>query len=56
MSEGRDRGTSFVVHLPLAQRAADERTRRRNFPLHTRIRDAAFTAARHAGRRLKGDP
>ena len=55
MSEGRDRGTTFVVHLPLAAKAAGKPTKRRKFTLHTRIGDAAFTAAR-AGRRQAAGP
>ena len=50
MSEGRDRGAIFIVRLPLATGATERRTRRRHIPLHARIRDAAFTAARLAGR------
>jgi signal transduction histidine kinase len=49
LSDGPDRGATFVVRLPLA-RTADEPTRRRKAPLHSRIHDAAFTAARLAGR------
>jgi signal transduction histidine kinase len=49
MSEGRDRGAAFIVHLPLTE-SADKRTRRRKFPVHERIRDAAFAAGRPAGR------
>ena len=45
MSEGKNRGTTFVVRLPLAK-SADKRTRRRKTPLHTRIHDAASTAGR----------
>jgi signal transduction histidine kinase len=52
LSEGRNRGATFIVRLPLAAGAAGKRTRRRNFPLHARIRDAAFTAARLAGRQV----
>ena len=52
MSEGRNKGATFVVRLPLAANAADKRTRRRKFPLHTRIRDAAFTAVRLASREV----
>ncbi len=44
-SEGQDRGATFVVWLPLSK-SADDRPRRRKNPLHTRIQDAAFTAAR----------
>ena len=51
-SEGRNRGATFVVRLPLAAGAPTKRTRRRNFMVHTRIRDAALTAARLAGRQV----
>jgi signal transduction histidine kinase len=50
MSDGPGRGTTFVVRLPLAANASGKRTKHRNFPLHTRIRDAAFSAARLAGK------
>jgi signal transduction histidine kinase len=46
-SQGQDKGATFVVRLPLAK-AADKRTKSRKSPLHTRIQDAAFTAARSA--------
>jgi signal transduction histidine kinase len=49
MSEGQDRGATFIVRLPLAK-SADRQTRRGKIPLHTRIHDAAFTAARLADR------
>jgi signal transduction histidine kinase len=49
MSEGKNRGTTFVVRLPLA-RSADKPRKRRKTPLHTRIHDAAFTAGRVVGR------
>jgi len=52
MSEGRDRGATFVVRLPLAAGAAERRTRRGSFTVHTRIRDAALNAARLAGRQV----
>ncbi|HXR93310.1 MAG TPA: ATP-binding protein [Steroidobacteraceae bacterium] len=52
MSEGRDRGATFIVRLPLAAGAVDKRKRRRNFAVHTRIRDAALNAARLAGRQV----
>ena len=52
MSEGPDRGAIFVVRLPLAAGAAEKRARRRNFTVHTRIRDAALNAARLAGRKV----
>jgi len=50
MSEGPGRGTTFVVQFPLAAGASAERAKRRNLQLPTRIRDAAFSAARMAGR------
>ncbi|MHB8815675.1 MAG: ATP-binding protein [Steroidobacteraceae bacterium] len=53
-SEGQDRGTTFIVRLPLAAKAADKRAKRRKFPLHTRIRDAAVTAARSASKQAAG--
>lgn len=52
MSEGRGRGTTFIVQLPLAASAPRDGARRRNFPVHVRIHDAAFTAARLAARQL----
>jgi signal transduction histidine kinase len=55
MSEGRDRGATFVVRLPLAAKKADDRPRRRKAAAHTRIRDAAHKAARVAGRQV-GNP
>jgi hypothetical protein len=51
MSEGKDRGSVFVVWLPLAK-SADKQAKRRKIPLHARIHDAAFTAAR-SGHRLR---
>lgn len=54
MSEGKDRGTTFVVRLPLAK-SADKKASRRKFPLHARIQDAAFTAGRQASRPSGGD-
>ena len=53
-SEGRDRGATFIVRLPLAAKAADKRAGRRKFKLNTRIRDAAFATARLAGRQVAG--
>ncbi len=52
MSEGQDRGTTFIVRLPLAAGSAAKRARRRNVLVHTRIRDAALNAARVAGRQM----
>lgn len=52
LSEGQDRGTTFVVRLPLAAAAAHRRAGDEEFPLHARVRDAAFAAARLAGRQL----
>ena len=52
MSEGRDRGATFIVRLPLAAGVTEKRMRRRNFTVHTRIRDAALNAARLAGRQV----
>jgi two-component system CheB/CheR fusion protein len=52
MSDGPGRGTTFVVRLPLAAGASGKRAKHRNFPLPTRIRDAAFSAARLAGRQV----
>lgn len=52
MSEGQDRGTTFIVRLPLAAGSAAKRARRRNVQVHTRIRDAALNAARVAGRQM----
>jgi signal transduction histidine kinase len=54
MSEGQGRGTTFIVRLPRAAKAADKRTKRRKSKVHTRISDAAFTAARLAGRQAAG--
>ena len=50
MSDGPGQGTTFVVRLPLAAAASDKRVKRRNVPLPTRIRDAAFSASCLAGR------
>jgi signal transduction histidine kinase len=50
-SEGKDRGSTFVVWLPLAK-SADKPAKRNKIPLHARIQDAAFTAAR-TGQRLR---
>jgi signal transduction histidine kinase len=50
-SEGKDRGSTFVVWLPLAK-SADKPAKRRQTPLHSRIHDAAFTAA-GSGQRLR---
>jgi len=52
LSEGQDRGTTFVVLLPLAAVAAHRRAGDCEFPLHARVRDAAFAAARLAGRQI----
>ncbi len=52
MSEGRDRGATFVVRFPLAAGSGNKRTKRRNFTVHSRIRDAARDTARLAGRRV----
>lgn len=52
MSEGHGRGTTFVVRLPMAAGAMRKRTKRRDVPLHTRIRDAAFTTASLGGRQV----
>ena len=49
-SEGCDRGTTFVVRLPMAATVGGKRTKDRKLGLHTRIRDAAFTTARLAAR------
>ena len=49
MSDGPGLGTTFVVRLPLAAGAAGKRSKRRKSPLPSRIRDAAFSAARLAG-------
>ncbi len=51
MSEGKDRGATFVVRLPLAK-SADKGTKGGKLPVHTRIHDAAFMAAR-SGQRLR---
>ena len=52
LSEGQDRGTTFVVRLPLAAAAAHRGAGDYAFPLHARVRDAAFAAARLAGRQI----
>jgi signal transduction histidine kinase len=52
MSDGPGKGTTFIVRLPLAAGASGKRSKHRNFPLPTRIRDAAFSAARLAGRQV----
>ncbi|MDE2263324.1 MAG: response regulator, partial [Gammaproteobacteria bacterium] len=52
MSEGQDRGATFVVRLPLATGSTGKRAKRRNPVVHSRIRDAALNAARLAGRQI----
>ncbi|MGH8200524.1 MAG: ATP-binding protein [Steroidobacteraceae bacterium] len=49
LSEGQDKGATFIVRLPLAKSAGKKTTRRKE-PLHARIQDAAFTATHLAGR------
>jgi signal transduction histidine kinase len=51
MSDGKGRGATFLVWLPLSK-SPDTRTKRRKPPLHARIHDAAFTADR-SGQRLR---
>jgi signal transduction histidine kinase len=52
-SAGRNRGATFIVRLPLAARPTEQRRKRRKVELPARIRDAAFTAARLAGRQAR---
>ncbi|HEX5458879.1 MAG TPA: ATP-binding protein [Steroidobacteraceae bacterium] len=52
MSDGQDRGATFAVRLPVAAGASGKKPKRRNVPLSTRIRDAAFATARLAGRQV----
>ena len=52
LSEGQDRGTTFVVRLPLAAAAAHRAAGDCEVPLHARVRDAAFAATRLAGRQI----
>jgi signal transduction histidine kinase len=49
LSEGQDKGATFIVRLPRAK-SAGKKTTRRKAPLHARIQDAAFTATHLAGR------
>ena len=55
ISEGCDRGASFIVRLPLAADAAGKRPKRRNFLVHSRIRDAARLAGRRVTRPFRAD-
>jgi signal transduction histidine kinase len=52
MSEGHDRGATFIVRLPLAAGGGATRTKRSKFLVHSRTRDAALNAARLARRRV----
>jgi signal transduction histidine kinase len=52
MSEGEGQGATFAVRLPLAADASGKKSKRRNAPLPTRIKDAAFATARVAGRQV----
>jgi signal transduction histidine kinase len=52
MSDGPGRGTTLVVRLPLATDIPGKRTKHDESSLHTRIRDAAFSATRLAGQQV----
>jgi signal transduction histidine kinase len=52
MSEGEGQGATFIVRFPLAADTSGKKSKRRNTPLPTRIKDAAFATARVAGRQV----